>query len=550
MLNFLMKNLLTLFLLLLFSLGIASGQDIAELEEQLNTAGDTKEKMLLTNQLGEAYLRVDKDKALSYAKQSHNYAKQLNNSGMAAKTAFLVALAYERKRDKRNQEVWLRSSTSFAKQAGDSDLIIKSVDKRSRLAERDRNYRRAYQINQEAFTYFSENGKSISDLENKYDVLNAQLAREKRKLEEDKTRLENEIQSLTNDKNLLNSEKQRLTTRQRQLVQEKAKVEEEISQKEEALATIAEEKAKVEEEKEKKERRITQLSKAAMADSMALLENRLQLEQASSQLKDAETLRNYTLLGSGFIVVLALFFFSLYRSSRKGRRRLQEKNKIIEQERERSDELLHNILPVSVAKELKEFGKAKARKYKEVTVLFSDFKNFTQISEQLEPEELVQELDNCFKAFDFIIDQFDDIEKIKTIGDAYMCVSGLTERSNVPKNLIKAALEMQEFLAEQKQERMRLGKPYFEARIGIHTGPVVAGVVGVNKFAYDIWGDTVNIAARMESQSETGRVNISESTYRKVKYNFDCTHRGKVQAKNKGMIDMYFVNRELTAVPA
>lgn len=544
-----MKNLLTLFLLLLFGFVAASAQNVAELEEQLKTASDTKEKMLLTNQLGEAYLRVDKDKALDYAKQAHNYAKQLNNAGMAGKTAYLIALAYERKRDKRNEEIWLRSSTSFAKQAGDSDLIIKSVDKRSRLAEKDRNYRRAYQINQEAFNYFSENGKSITDLENQYDVLNAQLAREKRKLEEDKNRLEDEILSLTTEKDQLSSEKQKLTTRQKQLVQEKAKVEEEISQKEEALATIAEEKARVEEEKEIKERRINQLSKAAMADSMALLENRLQLEQASSSLQEAETLRNYTLLGSGFIVVLALFFFSLYRSSRKGRRRLQEKNKIIEQERERSDELLHNILPAPVAKELKEFGKAKARQYKEVSVLFSDFENFTKISEQLDPEELVQELDNCFKAFDFIIDQFEDIEKIKTIGDAYMCVSGLSDRSTVPKNIVKAALEMQEFLEEQKQERTRLGKPYFEARIGIHTGPVVAGVVGVNKFAYDIWGDTVNIAARMEARSETGRVNISESTYRKIKYNFDCTYRGKVQAKNKGMVDMYFVNKETSAVP-
>lgn len=544
-----MKNFLTLFVLLLIGIGIASAQDVAELEEQLKSASSTKEKMQLTNQLGEAYLRVDKDKALDYAKQAHRFAKEINNNGMAAKTAYLVALAYERDRNDRNMEVWLKSATSFAKLAEDSDLIIRSVDKRSRLAVKQRNYRRAYQINQEAFNYFSEDGKSITDLENRYDLLNTQLAQEKRKLEEDKQKLEQEINSLTSEKTQLSNEKQQLTARQRRLLQEKAKVEEEISAKEEALATIAEEKAKVEQEKEVKERRISQLSKAAMADSMALLENRLKLEQASSELKEAETLRNYSLLGAGFIVVLALFFYSLYRSSRKGRRRLEEKNKIIEQERERSDELLHNILPVPVAKELKEFGKAKARKYKEVTVLFSDFQNFTKISEQLQPEELVQELDSCFKAFDFIIDQFDDIEKIKTIGDAYMCASGLSDRANVPKNIIKAAMEMQEFLEEQKQERIRLGKPYFEARIGIHTGPVVAGVVGVNKFAYDIWGDTVNIAARMESQSETGRVNISESTFRKVKYNFDCTYRGKVQAKNKGMIDMYFVNRELEAVP-
>ena len=112
--------------------------------------------------------------------------------------------------------------------------------------------------------------------------------------------------------------------------------------------------------------------------------------------------------------------------------------------------------------------------------------------------------------------------------------------------MVRAALEMQTFLEEQKQERQRLGKPFFEARIGIHTGPVVAGVVGVKKFAYDIWGDTVNTAARVEANSEAGKVNISETTYRLIKYSFECVHRGKVKAKNKGLIDMYYVEKELT----
>ena len=177
-------------------------------------------------------------------------------------------------------------------------------------------------------------------------------------------------------------------------------------------------------------------------------------------------------------------------------------------------------------------------------MLFSDFKNFTSISEKLSPEELVEELDKCFKAFDFILSQYEDIEKIKTIGDAYMCASGLTARRGLPNNIIRAALEMQQFLNEQKQEKIRLGKPYFEARIGLHTGSVVAGVVGVNKFAYDIWGDTVNIASRIEANGEEGRVNISNTTYGLVKYQFDCEYRGKVQAKNKGLIDMYYVQKE------
>ena len=151
----------------------------------------------------------------------------------------------------------------------------------------------------------------------------------------------------------------------------------------------------------------------------------------------------------------------------------------------------------------------------------------------------------CFKGFDFILSQYEDLEKIKTIGDAYMCASGLSERKGLPNNMIKEALEMQAFLEEQKQERIRLGKPFFEARIGIHTGPVVAGVVGVKKFAYDIWGDTVNTAARVEANCQPGKVNISETTYKLIKYAFECTHRGKVEAKNKGLLDMYYVEREL-----
>ena len=163
---------------------------------------------------------------------------------------------------------------------------------------------------------------------------------------------------------------------------------------------------------------------------------------------------------------------------------------------------------------------------------------------------MVEELNKCFKAFDFIIQNYPDVEKIKTIGDAYMCASGLTSKKTYPFNIIKAALEMQEFLQESKLENKRLGKPAFEARIGIHTGPVVAGVVGVKKFAYDIWGDTVNVASRMEEKAEVGKVNISETTYRLVKYKFDCEYRGKVDAKNKGLIDMYYVNKELSPATA
>ncbi|MBL7765989.1 MAG: tetratricopeptide repeat protein [Chitinophagaceae bacterium] len=218
----------------------------------------------------------------------------------------------------------------------------------------------------------------------------------------------------------------------------------------------------------------------------------------------------------------------------------RQRNKI-SKARRRSDELLLNILPDEVAEELKIKGSADAKHFDEVTVMFTDFKGFTQISEKLTPSELVAEIDTCFKAFDQIITKH-NIEKIKTIGDAYMCAGGLPV-SNLThaENVVYAALEIQKYMLEHLNERNREGKEIFEIRIGIHTGPVVAGIVGVKKFAYDIWGDTVNIASRMESSSEAGKINISGRTYELVKDKFRCRYRGKIQAKNKGEIDMYFV---------
>lgn len=206
-----------------------------------------------------------------------------------------------------------------------------------------------------------------------------------------------------------------------------------------------------------------------------------------------------------------------------------------------SESLLLNILPKEIAEELKSKGKAEAKHFDEVTVMFTDFKNFTQIAEKLTPVELVSEIDTIFKAFDNIISEH-NIEKIKTIGDSYMCVGGLpVPNSTHASDVVTAALKIRQYIDQQIQKRTAEGKDPFEIRIGIHTGPVVAGIVGKSKFAYDIWGDTVNLASRMESSGEPGRLNISGTTYEKVKDRFYCTHRGKIKAKNKGEVDMYFV---------
>jgi class 3 adenylate cyclase len=219
---------------------------------------------------------------------------------------------------------------------------------------------------------------------------------------------------------------------------------------------------------------------------------------------------------------------------------LTHKNKLIEDEQKRSNTLLLNILPPAIADELKARNKVAARKYEQATVMFVDFKGFTNVAEQLSPERLVEELDLCFSNFDRIISQY-KIEKIKTVGDAYICASGLSDMNASPSDMVKAALEIQDFLLGLKAERLGQGLPFFEARVGIHIGAVVAGVVGAKKFAYDIWGDTVNTAARMEEACDPGRVNVSEDAYWLTKYEFEWQHRGKIAAKNKGTMDMYYV---------
>ncbi len=244
------------------------------------------------------------------------------------------------------------------------------------------------------------------------------------------------------------------------------------------------------------------------------------------------------LIGGGIVLLLSVIaFIQKFNSNRK----LNSKNKEIELERQKSDTLLLNILPEETAQELKETGHAQPHSYELVTVMFTDFKGFTQISEKLSPEELVKKLEYCFTEFDKICDKY-DLEKIKTIGDAYMCAGGIpVSNTSNPKDAVKAGLEMQKFMKDWKMYQEKLGEPTFELRLGIHTGSVVAGVIGKNKFAYDIWGDAVNLAARMESSGEVGKVNISETTYEHVKNDFQCEHRGKIIAKNKGEIDMYFV---------
>lgn len=277
---------------------------------------------------------------------------------------------------------------------------------------------------------------------------------------------------------------------------------------------------------------------AEVEESIAQLETQREIEVREREI-EIERLKKrteYIYLFGGIGVLLLVTGFTI--SNNRRQRRL---NKLLGIEKEKSENLLLNILPSEVAAELKEKGSADARQFDQVTVLFTDFKGFTSIAEKLSPKELVAEIDTCFREFDRIMGKY-NVEKIKTIGDAYMAAGGLpvANRTNA-SDVVRAALEIQQFMTDLAARKAAEGKTGFQIRIGVHSGPVVAGIVGVKKFAYDIWGDTVNTASRMESSGEPGQVNISETTYQLVKDQFNCVHRGKIPAKNKGEIDMYFV---------
>lgn len=278
-------------------------------------------------------------------------------------------------------------------------------------------------------------------------------------------------------------------------------------------------------------------SKKKLTDSLLQVEekNRLELAYEKELLEETNT-RNIFVASGLILLIVSGGLWNRLNFTRKSR-------KIIEKERDRSDNLLLNILPAEVAEELKEKGEAIARDFDLVTVLFTDFKGFTQVSEKLTANELVDELNYCFKGFDRIMEKY-GIEKIKTIGDAYMAVGGLNDPAkDAAASTARAALEMQEFVLARKNARESGGHQAFDMRVGLHSGPVVAGIVGIKKFQYDIWGDTVNTAARMESAGQVGKVNISQATYELVceEKGFSFENRGKIDAKGKGELDMYFV---------
>ncbi|MEO9533231.1 MAG: adenylate/guanylate cyclase domain-containing protein [Crocinitomicaceae bacterium] len=283
------------------------------------------------------------------------------------------------------------------------------------------------------------------------------------------------------------------------------------------------------------------LTTEQMRSQLDISKLELDKEKHLKEIQASKYRRNFLLFTILLVVIVMLFVFLGYSRKKKNNKTLRNKNYQIVKEKEKSEELLLNILPPLIADQLKVNGKTIPSKYEMATIMFTDFKGFTKFSESRSPEDLVTVIDYYFSNFDKIIDKY-PIEKIKTIGDAYLCVSGIPEENpNQIEDMINCAKELQAFVRKAQEDDKTVALATLSMRIGIHSGPLVAGVVGTRKFAYDVWGDAVNIAARMEQSGMPGEINVSEEVYTHAKDKFNFEFRGEVEAKNKGILKMYFV---------
>jgi len=322
---------------------------------------------------------------------------------------------------------------------------------------------------------------------------------------------------------------------------EKEKLVDSVSTMEAAAEDREQELVSKEQELNSKKKSLDSLSNEQLKAELNIRNLELDNEHHKLEIQKAENRKNLLFMIIGMILLGVIFIAWGYFRKRKNNKRLQAKNNEIAKEKEKSEKLLLNILPEEVANELKISGRTTPFSFKEATIMFTDFQGFTKFSENHTTTEIVGIVDKYFVEFDKITEKY-GIEKIKTIGDAYMCVSGIpVENPDHISNMIKAAAEMRDFVKIIEEEQKSKGLSYLRMRIGIHTGPLVAGVVGSNKFAYDVWGDSVNIAARMEESGEVGQVNVSEAVYERVKDQFTFEYRGEVKAKNKGMMKMFFL---------
>lgn len=524
----------------------AFGQSVGELEKRLKSANSKQERMNISYQLAGLILKTNRanaGKAAEYAWQAHELAIQENDKRRAAEAANLSADATLVSGNLQLAASRYTQAWNEARNYGLRDVALNAADRLQEIARRQPGLKEEARLKEElkwsreVVSYLKESGGGARSGGDAQRRLEDRLAAAEQKIREQAARLE----QLTGQSQSLE------TSYQTQLKEIQDKSQQQISQKDATITKKQQDLARADSLTQVHEQKISLMTKEQMAASMLAAEQDRELElqkrekaELELQKTQSDNLRNLLGLLSVFVLVLAMLFYIRYRAKNRAAAELSEKNARIEEEQKRSDNLLLNILPPAIAQELKTNSKVAARKYDQATVMFLDFKGFTNIAEKLSPELLVEELDFCFSNFDRIIGQY-RIEKIKTIGDAYLCASGLSDKNSSPSDIVKAALEIQDFLQHMKAERLNRGMPFFEARVGIHTGAVVAGVVGSKKFAYDIWGDTVNIAARMQEACDPGQVNVSETAYSLTKYEFEWQSRGRIAAKNKGDLEMYYV---------
>ncbi len=527
------------FLAFFFFLGLnlVSAQSVPDMEAKFKRSSSKNERMNLAYQIAEKSIAANAKKASDYAVRANQLAVEIGDKRKEADAAVLAADAEYRLRNYKEAAGRFNRAWNTARNYGFRDLVLTSAEKLQDIALKQNDLREALKWSSETVKYLKESGggargggESLRKLEN-------QLA----SAESDNRSLREQLAAVTGQTQLLEN------TYQSQLKEVEEKTQHVLSEKDLALNQASQTVLRADSAIRVNSLRLKNLTESQMIDSIVKAQQERELQIQKTSLAEAKLLREQSdnllkILGLVviFVLFLAVLFYARFRAKKRTAQQLSLKNAIIEEEQRRSDSLLLNILPPAIAQELKARNKVAARKYDQATVMFVDFKGFTNVAERLSPERLVEELDLCFSNFDQIISKY-KIEKIKTVGDAYICASGLSDMNASPSDMIKAALEIQDFLLGLKAERLSQGLPHFDARAGIHTGPVVAGVVGAKKFAYDIWGDTVNTAARLEEQCDPGRVNVSDDAYSLAKYEFEWQHRGKIAAKNKGMMDMYYV---------
>ncbi len=493
--------------------------------------------------------------AINHLQKAASKASEVNRLEAAGNAYDFLALVYFQQKDQYNALNYNEKSIGIAEKNGYPDLLLKSYNTRSLI------YKSLYE-----FEYALDAQKKYLDLKDSInDLRQAELSNRQFKEREMQSNLERmlELQQLKLKDELVEEEKRRLekelelTSSQEertrlealqildQLALEKQKGRISMLAREQLINQIElnEEKAKSDSARQDallQEKIANEMTEAAKQEKLrADLEEAQKNQQMLENEQQQENIRNLTLIlvGGGLLMFIILLILLQLRVRN---RQIKRQRKEIGAAKQKSDELLLNILPVAVAEELKESGQSKPRHYEAATVLFTDFVGFTMISEKLSPSELVETLDKIFLEFDLIVEK-NGLQRIKTIGDAYMAACGLPDPDpDHAAKAVRAALEMRDFI-HNFNAGLPPGSDPWSIRIGLNSGSLVAGVVGIRKFAYDIWGDAVNTASRMESSGKPGKVNISGSTKGELNGEFALEYRGKVAAKNKGEIDMYFV---------